>query len=93
MLFYSILLFLIICSASIVTYEKNTQIVTLFKIITFLLLFLPAAFRYNVGADYQNYINMYNEISAGGKELIEPGYWFLNYIIDKCGGSAQFVLA
>lgn len=93
MLFYTILLFLIICSSSIVTYEKNLQVVNLFKLITFCLFFLPAAFRYNVGVDYQNYIDLFYEINVGGRADVEPGYWFLNHIVYKYGGSAQLVLA
>ena len=36
--------------------SKNRNISFLFKIMTFLILFLPAALRYNVGADYAHYV-------------------------------------
>lgn len=93
MLFYTVLFSLLIISSGIVTYEKDIRLANLFKVITFLLLFLPAAFRYNVGADYQNYVNIFYDISAGGRRSIEPGYWFLNYIVSKYGGGPQLVLA
>lgn len=93
MLFYLILLFLVICSSAGVSYTKSPICITTCKILTFLLLFVPVAIRYNVGKDYPAYIEMYHAITYGGITGIEWGYWWLNYIIYLCGGNAQWGLA
>ena len=93
MLFYLILLFSVICSSAGVSYARSTTCITICKTLTFLLLFVPVAIRYNVGKDYPMYIEMYQAITYGGITGIEWGYWWLNYIIFLCGGNAQWGLA
>lgn len=93
MLFYLVLLLCIACSSAGITYSKNPVITIWCKVTTFLLIFLPIAFRYNVGVDYFNYIRMFQSISHQGSAYIEPGYWWLNYIVHLLGGNAQTALA
>ena len=93
MLFYIFLLVCILFTSSIVSLCNKKIFCNVFKVITFLLLFIPAAIRYDVGVDYLNYIDIFDDISNGGALYIEPGYWLLNYIVAINGGSAQIVLA
>lgn len=93
MLFYLVLLFLIVCTSAGVTYSKNPAVTTCCKTATFLLIFLPVAFRYDVGVDYFSYVDIYQAITHKGSTFIEIGYWWLNYIVFLLGGNAQFVLA
>lgn len=93
MLFYLVLLLCIACFSAGITYSKNPVITLWCKVITFLLIFLPIAFRYNVGVDYFNYIDIFHFISHQGATYIEPGYWWLNYFVFLLGGDAQTALA
>lgn len=93
MLFYLVLLFLVACSSAGITYAQKDIHVQCCKIITFLLIFLPIAFRYNVGADYPNYIDIFHQITHKGATYLEPGYWWLNYLVYSLGGDAQTALA
>lgn len=52
--------------------------------IAFLIVFLPAAFRYEIGIDYYSYSDIYNDI---GKNIytghVEPLYYYLNLFLYK----------
>lgn len=60
----------------------------------FIVLLLPAAFRYELGIDYFSYqvifedIKNYKEPLLGGK--VEPGYYFLNWVVAKLGLSFEY---
>ena len=49
------------------------------------LLFLISAIRYDVGQDYQHWLEVYSWIENGyeGGKYVEIGYWLLNVIIQK----------
>ena len=64
-----------------------------YKILSFLVLFVPAAIRHQVGVDYSSYESIFLYASKGIPVLIEPGYWFINYAVSKVGGSYQVVVA
>lgn len=64
--------------------SKDKFFSVLFISLTFLVLFLPAAFRYNIGTDYENYTRIiennflhhrYNEFEIGWI----PVLWFIDY--------------
>lgn len=62
--------------------EKKSKI---FYYAIFIFLFLISAIRYNVGQDYQHWIDVYSWIENGepGGEYVEIGYRLLNIIIQK----------
>lgn len=93
MIVYFLLLCSVICSSIFVSFSKDKGAVLVSKCITFNLIFIPAAFRYGIGADYFDYVDMFNGISNGNYEQIELGWRYLNLIVYKLGGSAQFLIA
>lgn len=64
-----------------------------FQKLSFLMLFLPAAFRYQVGVDFNAYSNIFEYTANGIPVLMEPGYLLINYIVYKMGGTFQVVVA
>lgn len=62
----------------------------------FLILILFSGFRYNVGKDFKNYEQIYNNIKINNmieiKKYVEFGYIYLNEIIIYFKGSFQLVL-
>jgi hypothetical protein len=93
MFFYIVLLCLSSVSAFCCSKAKTAAGTFVFKWTTFLILFVPAAFRYGIGFDYPNYERLFREIAAGGGGYVEPGYWYLNYVVIRRGGDFQIVIA
>lgn len=92
MIFYFTLLIFIIISSLFVTYGKDKYFVFINKFITFNLLFIPAALRYRVGCDYDEYTIIFNEyISHGFYRGFEAGFSALNRIIYLCGLDVQWL--
>ncbi len=66
--------------------EKNEKIAFFLKISLFLTLFLPLAFRYNIGTDYKNYYELINfdvNIQKGNWSSFELGWYPLIWCIKK----------
>ena len=78
LLYNSILVF---STLFVFLYEKSKErIFSLFFLITaFLIIYIPAAVRYNIGADYFSYVNIYEKYSMGGEIKQEIG---LKYLMD-----------
>lgn len=93
MLLYLILLCLVVSSSAIVSFERNKKIAYVFKIVTCLLIAVPAAIRYGIGVDYWSYIDMYKDIARHGLGVTEIGFNLLNLWVARCEGSAQWVIA
>ncbi len=64
----------------------------LFRLLLFLVLWVPAALRYGIGTDYASYASIFYSPS-GELARIEPGYAWLNYAIMACGGQAEWLFA
>lgn len=92
-IFYILLLCGLICSSCGVSFARDKFLVKFFQGVTFLFLFLPAAFRYGIGTDYFNYVEIFNKISRGYVLNIEPGWWILNRCVYTLGGNAQTLIA
>ena len=89
MAIYLCLIFAILLSDII----KNKKTVNfLFYILTAMFTII-SAIRYQVGTDYGGYVSIFNQINSGDTSYVESGYYLLNYIIGKIGGSAQTVIA
>ncbi|MFY0666346.1 MAG: EpsG family protein [Natronospirillum sp.] len=58
-------------------------------LIAFLIVFLPAALRYEIGIDYFSYKIIFENIRDGldpfWQSKMEPGYYFLNWIVASIG--------
>lgn len=54
--------------------SKNKNIKTVSITVAFLIVFLPAAIRYNIGSDYWSYINIYELVKAGENTDHEIGF-------------------
>jgi hypothetical protein len=67
-------------------YSKTKDRSVIVKISVFMLMFIPAALRYNTGTDYLTYQKIFNLISSGYKAGgIEYGYVAINKISAVCG--------
>lgn len=61
----------------------------LFRTVTFLVLFIPAAIRYRIGTDYRNYVDMFH--SSLDLEKTEIAYRWLNEFVKFCHFDVQWV--
>ncbi len=43
-------------------------------LISWLIIVVPAAIRYNIGIDYRGYVSIYNDIVTKGDSYVEPGF-------------------
>lgn len=59
---------------------KNKYLAFCLKLLSFLIVFLPAAFRYNIGTDYKNYVEIFSNISNNIHDSTEFGWQLLNKI-------------
>lgn len=61
---------------------KDKYAAFIFKVLTFLTLFIPAALRYGIGTDYKNYVRYLTDYNLS-KPLFEIGYspliWIIQY--------------
>src|SRR5699024_4437484 len=72
------------------------------KIIFLIALMVPAiisAFRFDVGTDYFNYLNIYYELTGSGdlsyhleNSRLEPGWIILNYIVKYIFDDATYLI-
>lgn len=92
-IFYILLLCGLVCSSCCVSFARDKFLVKFFQGITFLILFLPAAFRYGIGVDYFNYVTIFDNISRGGEFSKEPIWWVLNRFVYELGGDARVLIA
>ena len=73
--------------------EKITNKIEKFilNFVSFLIVFIPSAIRYDIGTDYLNYVDIYNNIE--NYTWIEPGFYFLNIILNELGLSSNGAIA
>ncbi len=69
--------------------SKNAQIV--FYSVAFLIPFVFLAIRYDIGTDYQNYVEYFYRISHGDIIPKEPGYILVNYLISEFHLNVQWL--
>lgn len=75
----------------------ETKIFKTLLAFSFIIPWLVSSLRYNVGADYFNYINMYHEIYSSGfiESLLslrsEPGYILLNSFVAIIFNNSQYI--
>lgn len=61
--------------------------------IAFFIVFLPAAFRFEIGRDYFSYQRIFNQIADGiYSGDIESGYYFLNWLVASLGLSYEWLV-
>lgn len=58
----------------------------------FLILFLPAAFRLEVGNDYESYVDTIHEIYVGGYVVTEPLFNVVVKFLCECSGGENYLL-
>ena len=94
MSFYILLLCVVICSSCCVSFARQKQIRLIAKFVTFSIMFIPAAIRYGIGVDYNNYVYIFNKIAHSQSfGLVESGWGLLSKIVFTCGGDAQVLIA
>lgn len=93
MIFYFLLLCAVICASVCVSFTSDKYTALVSKCITFNLLFIPAALRYGIGADYFDYVKIFKGLPVGKFAYIEPGWRWLNLAVYNLGGTAQTVIA
>lgn len=60
-----------------------------FLCLAFLIFFVPSAIRYDIGTDYLNYVDIYENIEY--HKYIEPAYYYLNLGLNLLGADSQWV--
>lgn len=61
----------------------------IFLTIAFLLVFLPSALRYDIGTDFLNYINIYENLDL--YTYLEPGFYYLNWFLNILNSDSQWL--
>lgn len=59
--------------------------------IALLIIFIPSAIRYNIGTDFPNYINIYNNLES--YTHMEPGFYYINRLLKFVNAHAQWSIA
>lgn len=60
----------------------------------FLIVFLPSAVRYDIGADYLNYLAIYKDSDLLSEyRYIEPGFYYVNFVLKVLGAHPQWSFA
>lgn len=61
--------------------------------IAFLIVFLPAALRYDIGTDYLNYLEIYNNRWFENYKSKEPFFYFINWFLKELDAHFQWMFA
>lgn len=62
--------------------------------IAFLLVFIPAAIRYDVGTDYVNYLNIFENLARlEGYKYKEPAFYYINWLLRSIDVHFQWMFA
>lgn len=83
---YIVMLFILLICWGIDKKQNKT-----IKIIPFVAMALIGGFRYNVGRDYDNYVNAFSYIVSGISFKAEILYRYLVFFVYKIGGTQQLV--
>ncbi len=70
---------------------KDKYLSLMLKISCFLIIFIPAAIRYNIGTDYSNYVGIFNRFSLGKEMKQEFGWRLINQFVYKNGLDVQWI--
>jgi hypothetical protein len=89
MAFYIILLLLASAASFCHSFSKNIYASYIFKVLTFLLLFIPAALRYGIGYDWSGYEKYFEQVALGRAIEKEAGFYYLYLFIIKLGFTFQ----
>ncbi|MBA5685262.1 EpsG family protein [Photobacterium damselae subsp. damselae] len=71
--------------------EYNRYLSRYFFLLSFFSVFFICAFRFDVGSDYQSYIEIFYNIQNGNSSYVEPGFYLLNYIFTNVRNGWFFV--
>lgn len=70
---------------------RNKYLAVELKFLCFLLLFIPAAVRLNIGSDYQSYVSIFNRVCAGREIYQEFGWMLINLFVARVKLHHQWV--
>lgn len=89
---YGFLALLLFCTSFIASKTKQNSVHYLGLLFTFIVISFFLGGRYNVGTDWENYKNFYDDIATNGINFgnIEPLYLILNKVISITGFSSSF---
>jgi hypothetical protein len=88
---YILLLIGVSAASYIHSNAKDINILAVSKISAFILMFIPAALRYNTGTDYPAYTAIFKNITRAPDERLEYGFYYLNMLFRTAGYDAQWV--
>lgn len=91
MTFYVLLLILFFTASFCYSNAKNKYVAMELKFLCFLLLFIPAAVRLNIGTDYGNYVRVFNRLRAGHEIYQEFGWMLLNLFVARTSLHYQWI--
>lgn len=90
-LIYNAALVFSVLFAWIANGSRNTLIRSVFVVLSFSILFTLSAIRYEVGADWENYIEIYHTIDEFGVDKIEPIFYAITYSLKALDIHPQFL--
>ena len=89
-----IILYILVVISVVNGVNKNTLVSFYFLCVLVLYFILITTFRFGIGTDYFNYVNIYDEAEIGldfKNQIVEPGYLFLNVISKLLNGGYTLV--
>lgn len=89
-LIYNLILFLSTICIFLAEKTKNNYLKFFLISVSFLIIFLPAAFRYNIGQDYWSYVNIYNAVGRGEDVSIEFGTKLIMEVLNYNNINVEF---
>lgn len=84
-IFYNLILFFSTALLYVSEKEKTAIGRRLCLVLAFLVTVVPSAIRFEIGADYPGYVAIFEELAIGGMSYVEPGFLFLNKVINSLG--------
>ncbi|NBL76577.1 MULTISPECIES: EpsG family protein [Proteus] len=72
---------------------KSKYIKHIFIFISFFIVFIPSALRYNIGTDYRTYVEIFNKLKLYHYSYVEFGYTQLNQLIISLNLTSEYLFA
>lgn len=91
MFFYLAQFLLLFSLAVCYHYSRDRFCSSILKLLCFCILFLPAAFRSEIGTDYNSYLRIYQILARGNIETKEIGWKLINMFVYKCDFGPRFI--
>lgn len=90
-IFYNLILFLSTFFVWLSEKGRGNTEKYFFLFCAFLIVFIPSAIRYDIGTDYLNYLDIYNNEWFENYKYKEPLFYFINFFLKELGAHFQWL--